>query len=136
MWVWVGALGLMGRTKNQACQFSREPPNYPKFSGFCRFYCSNSRRETRQNKRNLKNHEFVLQLWSARSLRYQRIVKIFPPFRARGDEILHFYTWNDCYQVEKGKETNFENFDFGDFFYFGARFSILKNAFSVQILIE
>ena len=30
------SLGL-GRTKNQACQFSKEPTNYPKFPGFYRF---------------------------------------------------------------------------------------------------
>ena len=79
---------------------------------------------------------FFFQLWSARSLLYWRIFQVFPQFRARGDEILHLYTLNDLFEVEKGKEKNSENFDFFEFFDFGTSFSIEFYVFSIQISNE
>ena len=77
-----------------------------------------------------------MQLWSARSLLYRRIFGFFLQFRAQGDEILHSYTENDLFEVEKGKERNSENFDFFDFFDFGTNFSVEFSAFSLQLSVE
>ena len=85
----------------------------------------------------MKNHYlFFFKLWSARSLLYRRIFQVFPQFRARGDEILHLYTLNDLFEVEKGKEKNSENFDFFEFFDFGTSFSIEFYVFSLPISVE
>ena len=52
------------------------------------------------------------------------------------DEILHFYTQNNFFEVGKGKGKKSENFDFCDFFDFGSSFSIEIFAFSMQFSVE